>query len=241
MRRVAALMAVVLFSAAACSNKPSDVTVSAPGDNATGIAVTGEGEVTGTPDVLSISLGVSVKRDSVDTAVSESATLADALIDALKGAGIDEADIQTENYSIQPQFRYSQGEEIPDGFRVDNAVRVKLRELDRAGEVIDVATDAGGDQVRVQGVAFSLEDNEELLAQAREKAWEDARAKATQLAELSGQQLGDAVQISETLGGGPVMFEAGAGALAATGGDTPIEPGELTTSVQIEARFELED
>ncbi len=179
MRRVAALAAIVLLTAAACSNEPSEVTVSAPGDNAAGITVSGEGEVTGTPDVLSIALGVSVKRDTVDAAVSEAATLADRLVETLKAAGVEETDIQTQNYSIQPEFRYSQGEEIPDGFRVDNTVRVKLRELDRAGEVIDAASEAGGDQVRVQGVTFSLEDNEALLTEAREKAWEDAARRPT--------------------------------------------------------------
>lgn len=240
MYRAMVLVAVVVLSAAACSNDPSDVTVSAPGDNATGITVSGEGEVTGTPDVLTVSLGVSVERDTVDAAVSEAAAAADRLIGALKGAGVDESDIQTENYSIQPEFRYSQGEEIPDGFRVDNTLRVKLRELERAGDVIDAVSDAGGDQVRVQGLAFSLEDNEELLSQARQKAWEDARAKATQLAELSGQELGSAVQVSETMGQiDPGILQFAADAVG--GEETPIQPGELMTSVQIEVRFELED
>ena len=143
-----------------------------------GITVSGEGEVTGTPDTLSISFGVSTKRASVDQAVGDNATTSTAVLDTLKGKSIAESDIQTQNYSIQPSFAYAEGKQVPDGYTVNNTVSVKLHDVKGAGGVIDAVSAAGGDDVVVQGVSFSLEDDDAQLKGARDKAFADAKAKA---------------------------------------------------------------
>ena len=169
-----------------------------------GISVSGMGEVTGTPDTVEVGLGVSVLGETVDQAASTAAEKAQAVIDALTSNGVAEEDITTTDYSIYPEYDYSGNEERLVGYRVTNTVKAKIRDLDSTGAILDAATVAGGDDVVVNGLSFSIEDNDELVAAAREAAWNDALTKANQLAELSGQGLGEATTITETVSMPPI-------------------------------------
>jgi uncharacterized protein YggE len=234
----------IVLVAAACGTP--EVTVqnvpAAEGDvNSIGISVSGRGEVFGTPDTLTINLGVSVLRDDVSTATGDAADLAERLIAALTNRGVEDRDVQTSNYSIHPEYDWSGEQRRLVGYRVNNTVSAKIRDLDRAGEIIDAATAAGGDDVVVNGLSFSLEDNDELIVAAREAAWQDALAKAQQLASLSGTTLGTPVSISESFSSEPppIYYERApeAGADAAF---TPIEPGQETVTVNLQVRFAID-
>lgn len=232
----------VALLVAACT--PSVTVENIPGDvngQRSGISVSGRGEVTGTPDTLTMSFGVRVLADSVSDAVAEAAEGADAVIAALVEAGVAEEDIQTTNYSIYPSYDWRNDTQILLGYEVTNTVVAKIRDLETAGSTIDAVTSAGGDAVTVSGVSFSIEDNEDLIEAAREVAWNDAEAKAAQLASLSGVALGDPVAISEsfTSTGPPIPFEEafasdGAGDLA-----TPIVPGEQLVAVTLQVQFAI--
>jgi uncharacterized protein YggE len=205
-----------------------------------GISVSGRGEVFGTPDTLTVTIGVSVGRSTVSEAVDVAAGRATDLIAALEGLGVAEEDIQTSNYSIYPEYEYRENQAPRiTGYRVDNTLDVKIRDLDRAGEVLDAATAAAGDEVRVNGVSFVLEDNDALVVAARAAAWEDAKAKAEQLADLADVRLGAPLTISESLGSVPVpMFaraEVAPGDVA-----TPIRPGQETVSVDLTVTFAID-
>jgi uncharacterized protein YggE len=238
MRKLIPLFAAGVLVLAACGQEPQ-VTVNAGTDNGagTGISVSGQGRVTGTPDTLRLNLGVSVLADSVDEATGEASRLAEALIAALTGNGVAEGDIQTSNYSIYPEWDYRDETQTLRGYRVTNSVDVKIRDLGRAGEIIDAATTAGGDAVVVNGVGFSIEDNTELLELARSRAWDDAEAKARQLAQLAGVELGAPLSIVESVGyqPPPVAFDRAEMADAAT----PIEPGQQEVSVNLEIRYAI--
>ena len=237
MRRIVLVVAGLALVLAACG-EGTDVIVSGEGERV-GITVSGEGRVAGTPDTLTLNVGINLERSTVSEATEEAARLAGNLIDALKAAGVDEADIQTANYSIYPVYDWRNDSRRLLGYRVSNDVRVKIRELERAGEIIDEATATGGDEVVVNGVSFSLEDNELLVVAAREAAWNDARGKAEQLARLAGVTLGSPNSISESFTA-PVPVERFAAELAADGGSTtPIQPGELDVSVTIQVTFGL--
>lgn len=203
-----------------------------------GISVTGLGEVTGTPDTLTMMFGVSVLRPTVSQAVTVAADKANAVIAALKAQGVAEDDIQTANYSIYPEYNYSQTGQELIGYRIDNTVTAKIRNLDSSGAVIDAVAAAGGDDVRVSGVTFAIEDDAELLQAGRTAAWADARAKAEQLAELAGVTLGEPVAISEVISQPPIIFPFARDA-AAEGGDTPIEPGQQTVTVTLSVEFAI--
>jgi len=233
---VAAGIAGVALLAASCASTPQ-VTVqnTGSGTDAGGILVTGTGEVAGTPDTLTLTMGVSVVRPNVGEAVGDAARLADALIGKLKDAGVAEKDIQTANYSIVPEYDYRNETQTLRGYRVNNTVIVKLRDLDRAGEIIDTASAAAGNEVVVQGVAFAIDDDSALVVAARKKAFEEAKAKADQLARLGGVTLGAPVSITETANAMPVPFARTEAAAMDVG--TPIEAGQQSVTVSVTVRF----
>jgi hypothetical protein len=223
----------------ACGATPQ-VTVNNSEETHMGISVTGMGEVTGTPDTVEVDLGVSVLAETVDQATATAAERAEAVIAALTSNGVAEEDITTTDYSIYPEYDYSANTERLVGYRVTNTVRAKIRDLDTTGTVLDAATAAAGDEARVSGLRFSLEDNAELVSAAREAAWGDALAKATQLADLSGQTLGAATSITETVSNPPVPIPYAADAAGAERVTTPIEPGTSAVTITLQVEFGFE-
>lgn len=224
---------------AACGTTPQ-VTVNNSEATNMGISVTGMGEVTGTPDTVEVDLGVSVLGESVDQATATAAERAEAVIAALTSNGVAEEDITTTDYSIYPEYDYSGNQERLVGYRVTNTVRAKIRDLATTGTVLDAATAAAGDEARVSGLRFSLEDNAELVSAAREAAWADALAKATQLADLSGQALGAATSITETVSTPPVPIPYAADTAGAERVTTPIEPGTSAVTITLQVEFGFE-
>ena len=240
MRKLFVLFGLSAVLLAACGDGEGGA-VSGYGSGETtgsGINVTGQGRVYGTPDTLTLNLGVSVLRETVNAATDEAAAKAEAIIAALRAKGVAEIDIQTANYSIYPEYDYNGDTQRLIGYRVSNNLTVKIRDLAKAGEIIDAATAAGGNDVVVQNLAFSIEDNTALLEMARTAAWNDAEAKAEQLARLAGVTLQRAVSITETINYNtpPVYYERGLGADQAA---TPIEPGQQEVTVVVQVTFGL--
>jgi uncharacterized protein YggE len=234
---VLAVLATACTTAGATAPQPSSATTDPTGS---GVSVTGMAEVTGTPDTVELSLGVSVLGGTVDEAAATAAEKAQALIDSLTSNGVADEDIMTADYTIYPEYDYSSNQERLVGYRVNNTVNAKIRDIDTTGTVIDGAVTAGGNEVTVSGLSFSIEDNDELVAAAREVAWNDALAKASQLAELSGQDLGRATSITETVSMPPMPIPY-AEAAAADRAVTPIEPGTSAVTITLQVQFGLAD
>ena len=233
-------LAVLLAACASeAGSTPQEITVNTSEEATSGISVSGMGEVTGTPDTVEVGLGVSVLGETVDQAASTAAEKAQAVIDALTSNGVAEEDITTTDYSIYPEYDYSGNEERLVGYRVTNTVKAKIRDLDSTGAILDAATVAGGDDVVVNGLSFSIEDNDELVAAAREAAWNDALTKANQLAELSGQGLGEATTITETVSMPPIPIPYAAEAAEDRAMETPIEPGTSAVTITLQVEFAL--
>lgn len=204
------------------------------------ISVTGVGEVTAPPDVVTIDLGVSVLEPTVALASGSAASAAGALIAALEGQGVDRDDIATVNYTIAAEYDWSENQRRLLGFRVNNTVRARIRELARASEVLDTAVAAAGDTTQVNTLQFSIDDNRAPLAAAREAAWLDAVSRAEQLAGLSGSSLGPALSIVETVPGHPGPLPMARLRLEAADVSTPIEGGSATVGVTLQVRFALD-
>lgn len=242
MRRFETVMiigaALMLGACAGNANAaPFAATVGQNGTVATpGISVSGTGEITGTPDTLSVNLGVSVRGETVEEATTEAASAATALIDSLVANGVEREDITTTNYSIHPEYDYRNDSQRLLGYRVTNTVRAKITNIGESGSVIDDATSAAGDAVTVNGISFSIEDDAGMVEAAREAAWNDAKAKAEQLASLSGQSLGAVISISETVSRPPVPIDF-ARLEAADAAATPIEPGTASVSISLQVEF----
>jgi uncharacterized protein YggE len=240
---------VALATLAVGCSEPSQVEVLAPLDRGPdtlpdGITVSGEGEVEGAPDTLSADLAVSVKRPSVGEAVAASAEVSNAVVDAVAAQRVAPEDVQTRSYTVNQEFRFPEGgSPVPDGYRVNNTVTVKVRDLPNAGAVIDAAVAAGGNDLRIDRVAFSLENDGPALTAARDRAFRDAQAKAEQYAELAGRPLGGAQAISDvvvTPQPDQLFGEAARrAAFSAQDSATPIAPGEVTTRVTVNTRFTI--
>ena len=133
-------------------------------------------------------------------------------------------------------------ERVLIGYQVTNQLTVKLRDLDGIGELIDQVTEAGGDLIRFQGINFTIDDTKELQDQARTAAIEDLKAKANQVAALSGVKLGALINITETGGPQRPVFESleRTFAMASAAPATSISTGELEVVVNMQALFAIE-
>jgi uncharacterized protein YggE len=204
-----------------------------------GISVTGEGKASGSPDVVVLTLGVSVLAPTVREARDQAADAMNKVVDSLKGNGVQDEDIQTSQFTIQPEYDFREGEQSLRGYRLTNVVTAKLRDIDRTGEVLDEVVAAGGDLTQVQSINFTLDDPDELRDEAREEAVGDAKAKAQRLADLSGVDLGEVISISESFSAPPIPFARDA--FAETGqGATPIEAGELDVILTVEVVYAID-
>src|SRR3972149_7215125 len=174
----------MLALAVACTTEET-VQVVPGGAQAQGSSVTGTGKAPGAPDLALLTLGVSTEEKSVKEARDKAAAAMNAVVSSLKDNGGDDKDIQTQQLSIFPEFDYADGRQELRGFRVTNIVSAKLRDLDRVGEAIDGAAKAGGDLIQVQGLSFTIDDPDDLRAQARDEAVKEARTKAERLADLT--------------------------------------------------------
>ncbi len=206
-----------------------------------GIWVTGQGEVTVTPDLATLWLGVEAQADTVAEAQDQAMEAMDAVMDALTDNGVDEDDIQTQYFSIDQLTRWDGDEYVVIGYRVSNMVTAKIRNIDNVGAIIDAVAEAGGDLTRINNIAFSVDDPSEYYEEAREEAMADAKAKAEQLAELAGVELGLPTYISEGNIYTPIVYRDAGMAVPEEGYVTPISPGELEVTLTVQVVYAIAD
>jgi uncharacterized protein YggE len=230
--RIAALAAVVLFAAALAGvGQPDPAQGQAAPETDDRITVNGSGAVATVPNRAELAFGVVSQAQSARAALTANAAASRRVVDALRGAGIAAADLQTAQISLSPRYS-EQGEDIT-GYTAQTTVTAVLRALDRAGAVIDAAVSAGANTV--SGPALSRTDQAELYRTALRNAVADARAKAQALAAAGGVTLGDVVSVVEA-GGGPMPVAERAEVAA----DAPeIEPGTQRIEATVMVSFAL--
>ena len=175
------------------------------------------------------------RGSSAQEALARNREKAAAVLEALRDGGVAEDDIQTASLYVSPVFD-DNGDRIT-GYEVSNSVTATLHELEKAGAVIDAAASVAGDDIRVNGVYFTIEDTSELVAKARAEAVKAAGAQAQQLAAAAGIGLGDVISIEETTTplGPPVEYDTADEAAPAT----PINPGSQELAVDVTVRFAI--
>ena len=208
-----------------------------------GINVTGKGQVTAVPDLAILSLGVEATADTVAEARDIAATAMSAIADVLEEQVVAERDIQTQFFSIQPEYSFTERIRVLEGYRVVNNLTVKVRDLDNIGPIIDGAVEAGGDVTRINNISFTLENGADLEDEARTLAIQDAVAKAQQFADETGVTLGKLQFITEI--SAPRFAEAVRvdAALFAEGiavPPTPISIGETQVTVTVQASYAID-
>jgi uncharacterized protein YggE len=198
-----------------------------------GISVTGTGAVSAIPDQARFSFGVRAEASTAEEALAETSKAAEALVDALKGAGIDEADLQTQQVSVFPL--YTGDANRVTGYTASNSVSALVRDLDAAGAVVDAAVMAGANEVF--GPMLDISDKEALAEEALGLAVEQARTRAAALAAAAGVEVGDVIGLAEL--GGPVAPLGRSADVAEEAGFAPIEPGTQEVRVTVSATFAI--
>jgi uncharacterized protein YggE len=205
------------------------------------IRVTGDARVTTRPDRAQIDLGVMTRAPSSQVAAADNARQFDAVLTAARAAAGPGAVLKTTSYSLTPNYQYHSSGTEPtlNGYTAVNMVRVTLDDLTKVGAVIDAATKAGANQI--QGIQFTLRDEDAARAQALKEAAHRARAKAEVLAEALGLRIVRVLSVEESgVHVTPIFVRPRAMAASATAqAATPVEAGTLDINADLALTVEV--
>lgn len=198
------------------------------------ITVVGEGAISASPDVMRLTAGVEVRRDTASAAFGDSRKAAAKLTKALIKAGIAPEDLRTNELSLGPEY-----ENYPKiaGYRAAQGIEAVVRDLSKADAVIDTVASVG-EEARLNGIAFELSDPAKAMDAARARAFDQAKAKAEQYADLAGRPLGQVVSVSEEIMGGPQPMMVAAGMME---DKASVSPGRQTISVSVRVVYGFAD
>jgi uncharacterized protein YggE len=243
-KQTAALTAVAVVGVAACGGGSSRgaapsarlTAQTATDNNPAQIRVAGEGKVEGTPDTMTVAMGVTTSDPSAQNALNRNSSEAAQLIAALTDHGVAKKDIQTTDLSVTPNW---DRDGHVTGYQASNTVTATLHGLDNAGSVIDAAAATVGNDIRLQSINLSIANTSDLMAKARADAVKDAMTQAHQLAAAGGVQLGPIRTIddtgSESADYTTNTFAGAKQALAAT----PIEAGQQQLTFDVVVVYDI--
>lgn len=216
-----------------------------------GIWVSGVGKLSVEPDLVDFRVGVDTIGETVAEANGAASEAMAAIVAVLKESGIEDKDIRTSRFNIRPEYDYREttvdgvrtSSQVLVGYNVRNTVTVKVRDLEGLPALVDDVVTAGGDNIRVDSVEFTVEDPDARMDELRELAVADATAKAAHMAELAGVSLGDLTYLSEgSAPSYPSPFAAPAAfAMEARASAAPsFSAGEIELSLAVQASFAIE-
>ncbi len=239
------IIAVFVLSACAAPVTPS---VTAPAQNASQtqqqnvqpqvrtISVNGVGQVTLSPDVAYVYIGVHSQAANVSEALSQNNDKSQAIASALNGLGVDAKDIQTSGFSINPQQQFDmQGMPTETVYNVDNTVYVTVRDLQVLGQLLDVVVRSGANNIT--GINFDVLDKSQAISEARRLAIESARSQADEIAQAAGVALGDLQTMNVYSSNPPIPYYEGKGGMAMDAAQVPISAGQLVIRVEVNAVY----
>lgn len=233
--RIGALALLLLSAAAVAGIGRPEAAGGAEETTRSGITVTGTGRVESVPNEALFSLGVSTNGSTARSALAANSAAMRKVLAAIDNAGVDAKDVKTESVSVGPD--YSVEGKSPSGFTARNSVSVRIRDLSRAGAVLDAASQAGANEVN--GPMLTRADREGLEAEALEDAVGNARKRAEALADAAGVGLGGVTAIAEGFSGGPEpLMETRAVADAAS--SAPIRPGTEEIQATVTVTYAIE-
>lgn len=203
------------------------------------MSVSGIGRVTIVPDMATINIGVRSEAESVSEALEANNAQANALSRVLQTMGVEEKDIQTSNFNIFPNERWNPmtGEVEGRYFVVENTVNVTVRELTSLGEILNASVEAGANTI--YGISFNVEDRSAAVAEARDLAIADAKAKAEAIAASAGVELGEIISINVYETGMPYGYFDGKGGMVAAEMAAPIAAGTLAIVMECKLSYAI--
>ncbi|WP_462413221.1 SIMPL domain-containing protein [Neobacillus sp. Marseille-QA0830] len=203
------------------------------------ITVEGKGKVTVQPDQANISIGVVTTNEDVQTAQQENAVITNRIIASIRQAGIEQDDIKTTVYSVNPRYDFVEGKSVFKGYEVEHQLQITIKDLSKVGMVYDLAIKEGAN--RSGNIQFQNTQEDFHYLQALTLAVNDALAKAQQIAHtirvnLNRIPLRVIEQIPTPHFFTPVSAESVAFAAKST--TTPIQPGENTLNATVRVVFQ---
>lgn len=205
------------------------------------LVTAGQGEAKVTPDRASVLVNVQTRAASAAAAASENAQRTRAVLDALARLGLPREQLSTEGYTVYPELSYSRDGTAPrvTSYVVTNTVRAETHRPEQAGAIVDAALGAGANVIN--SLSFFASSIEEPRRQAIAAAVASARADADAMARAAGGTLGQLLELSTQ---GPTMpprpmFDVAGARRMAQAEPTPINPGQQTVSVYVNARWQF--
>lgn len=206
----------------------------------TTLSISAEGSVQREPDIAYLNAGVQTQGETAQAAMQANSAAMNGVFDALAAANVDRRDMQTSNFSLQPQYDYSSRSSGQPprltGYQASNQLTVLVRDLDTLGETMDALVGAGGNTF--SGLRFALDDDRAAKNAARDIAMKEAISRAELYAAASGYEVARVVTISESGGYRPQPMAMMAETRSADR-STPIASGEVGYSVTVNVTFEL--
>jgi uncharacterized protein YggE len=209
----------------------------------------GEGKVTAVPDEATVDVGVTAQSTTVTDAKNKVNQAANKIIADLKKLGLADKDIQTTDYSINPNYSQQNGIVMPmlpqgeqqtiTGYTVTQNLEVQVQPIDKTNQVVDLATKDGANLVGGVNFTFSDQLSKSLEQQATQQAVDNAKAKAQDLAKAAGINLGKIVNVVENSNQPqPLMMTTNTAAKTDQSAPTNITPGENTVTVDVVLYYE---
>lgn len=204
------------------------------------ITVAGEGEAAAAPDMAILSIGVSTDAPTAAAALRQNSAEMAATIKKLKDLGVADRDLQTSGLSVNPRYDYEKNRSNPQvaGFNASNTLTVKLRNLDKAGAVIDQAVQSGANSLG--GIQFTFADPKPLMEEARKDAVVQARAKAKLYTDAADVKLGRVLTIQDGYVSSPSPQPVMARMSVAKDESAPLQAGESIISASVTIIYEIE-
>jgi uncharacterized protein YggE len=196
--------------------------------------------VNSAPDIAQVGTGVTTRARTAKEAVRLNAVAMQKVVDRLKALGIAAKDIQTSNFNLNAQFNYPNGGGTPvfTGYEASNQVSAKLRQIDKVGDVLDALVAAGANNI--SGPSFMLDDDTAQQQAARAKAYQRGQAMAQDFARMAGYTGVRLLEVSENVQSrGPLPPMPYAVRAEAAQAKTPIEAGEVGTTVNLTVKYEM--
>jgi len=205
------------------------------------ITVSATNDVYAKPDLAFTTFSVVSEAKTVDLAIQDNAAKMNAVIAVVKSQGVEDKDLKTTNFNISPRYEWDKEwrNRTLVGYEVSQSLQVKIRDLAQIGDIIQGATEAGANEVG--NLQFTIDNEDALKEEARNKAIEEAKTKAKNLAEKLGISLVKIISFSES-GDYPMPYYVPTSkeALGIGGGATPdIQPGENKISVTVSLIYQI--
>jgi hypothetical protein len=226
---------------AGCSLSPGRSASEASSSTTATITVTGFGKARANPDRASLNVGVIVVEEDITRAVEESNEIIARITDAVMGLGVEEADVQTTNFSIwgEEQWNRETGLRMEERlYRVESTIQINVNDTEKIGRILEASIASGANNI--YGLNFGIQDPSSLAADARVRALDDAQQRAEYIAQELGVNLGEVQRAVDISGASMVpFFESTGYDMGGGGGAPPISEGSMTVSVSMEITFEI--